>query len=138
MSEKEQRRKARKQKKASHQGSPRLKPLSDRQEDRIMRHHTDVLQNIEFIVHDSWRLDPAIDDNTVAIALNAALDMPGPTDEHSELIASRLRQIRLDRPDTAEDTWRDALQVVANSIRRHSTLMPRDRGYLTFISTFFP
>lgn len=101
--------------------------------DQITRSHEDVLQNIEFTLVDSWRLNDEIDDYAVHLALIAAMRDDPPQSRLAHDIFIRLAMIRAIREDVAPDVWLDALRVVDQSVRNHSSLRPGDHSYLAFI-----
>ncbi|MHC4354393.1 MAG: hypothetical protein ACYS0H_16955 [Planctomycetota bacterium] len=105
---------------------------------RMTRDHLDVLQNIEFTLVSCHRDDRSIDDRTIADALKVAIG--GDLSEHSgpQSLAEGLDRIRQVRSDVSDDIWRAGLQTVLQSVRRHSSLKPGDRGYLNFVSSFVP
>ncbi len=47
-----------------------------------------------------------------------------------------LRAMRENREDITDDVWREALHVVADSVKRHSELRPGETSYLSFASRF--
>src|SRR4051812_22478219 len=91
---------------------------------RMSRDHLDVLQNIEFALVNCHRHDPGIDDLAVATALRHALAVGGtePAEPRVAELVQALDEARAHRADVSDDLWRDALRVVADSVKTHSRL----------------
>ena len=99
----------------------------------IIRRNVDLLQNIEFILCEAGRIDESVDDGIVFDAVIAAIQRRMPDREKSRQVADALSEVRAARPEPGSDKlWRDALCVVAESIKNHSTLDDGDTGYLDF------
>ena len=47
-----------------------------------------------------------------------------------------LRAMRQLREDLTDDVWREALRVVADSVKRHSDFRPGETSYLSFAGQF--
>jgi len=103
---------------------------------RMTRDHQDVLQNIEFVLVSGYRDDHSIDDCIVADALKATIHDDVPEDPRAALLDEGLKGIREFRSDVSDDTWRDGLRTVLQSVHRHSSLKPGSREYLDFASDF--
>lgn len=111
-------------------------PASDRVRERIVEHHLDVLQNIEFVLVDAYRSWQDIDDAEVYQAIRSELLKAEPSSPVSAELAGRLRVMRGTRSDVADDIWEDALRVVLSSVETHSTRSPEECSYLNFIDDF--
>ncbi len=105
---------------------------------RMTRDHLDVLQNIESVLILSHRDDRSIDDRTIAQALKSAIRDDWPADAAVQSLIEALDQMRDVRSDVSEDIWQAGLKTVLQSVRRHSSLKPGERGYLNFVSDFMP
>lgn len=105
---------------------------------RMTRDHLDVLQNIESVLISGHRDDRSIDDRTIAQALKAAIRGDWPDDAAVQSLIEALDQMHDVRSDVSDDIWRAGLQTVLQSVRRHSSLKPGERGYLNFVSDFMP
>jgi hypothetical protein len=103
---------------------------------RMAREYEDVLQNIEFVLVNSHRDDPEIDDRAVIEALQASLTDAEPDDERVDGLVMDLQAMREFREDITAAVWRDAIHVVADSVRRHSELRPGETSYLSFVSQY--
>lgn len=113
-------------------------PDSDKLLKRMTRDHLDVLQNIEFSLMSAHRDDHSIDDLKIATALEAAIRGDFSEDYGVNSLIDGLDQIRRVRSDVSDEVWQAGLQTVLQSVRRHSSLKPGDRGYLNFVSGFMP
>ena len=103
---------------------------------RMSRDHQDVLQNIEFVLVTRYREDRTIDDRIVADALEAAIHGDTPEDTLAQSLNESLEGMREFRREISDETWRDCLRTVLQSVHRHSSLRPGSRGYLDFVSDF--
>jgi hypothetical protein len=103
---------------------------------RISGEHADVLQNIEFTILQCHKQDGRIDDRAVSAAIHACLHDEEPDDPRVADIVEALESMRDFRDDVDDDVWRKALQVVDDSVRRHSQLQPGQTSYLSFIAQF--
>jgi hypothetical protein len=103
---------------------------------QMARDHPDVLQNIEATLVNAHEQDRAIDDRIVSQALGAAMRDVEPKDPLVAELAGALAAVRELREDIADEVWRDALRVVAESVRTHSELAPGETGYLSFVARF--
>jgi hypothetical protein len=104
----------------------------------MARDHQDVLQNIEFALVNAHRADARVDDGVVLAALTAC--RTGKSKESDEPrvldVVDLLDEIRALREDVADDVWAECLQVVEDSVRRHSDRRPRETSYLDFAARF--
>jgi len=103
---------------------------------RMTQDHQDVLQNIEFVLVTGYREDRTIDDRIIADALEAAIHGDTPEDNLAHSLNESLEGMREFRHDISDETWRDCLRTVLQSVHRHSSLRPGSRGYLDFVSDF--
>lgn len=103
---------------------------------QMTRDHSDILQNIEFILLEYHSEFPETDDRLLAEALRASLGGGEPAAPRAEEIVDRLAALRRTRDDVAEDLWRDGLRVIRDSIRRHSELRPGETTYIKFVSQY--
>lgn len=105
--------------------------------DEITRHHADVLQDIERALLDTWREVSGTDDHWVHLGLVGAM-RDDPTDHPcSWMVFTALKKLRERREDIDAELWLDALRVVNQSVRDHSSLKHGERSYLEFIRAFF-
>lgn len=107
---------------------------------KLMKHmsrdHADLLQSIEFALVKVYRNDDRVDDLAVLEALEAAISDDAPDDELATELFYALRATRRMRTDAADELWKDALRVVRDSVRRHSTLRPGATQYLEFVADY--
>jgi hypothetical protein len=103
---------------------------------QMAREHEDVLQNIEFTLVNGHREDPAVDDRTAFEALRAARNGKEPEEPRPARLFAELAAIRQFREDIDEGVWRQALQVVEESVKRHSDMRPGETEYLKFAAEF--
>ena len=115
----------------------------DRETKTTMKHmtrdHVDVLQNIEFALVSSARMDPFIDDRLIDVALREAIQQNEPSDDSEPQIGmmyEQLQEIRAMREDVSDEIWRAGLRTVQDSVRRHSSLRPGEKTYLQFVSQY--
>jgi hypothetical protein len=125
-------------------GIPRIPPSSSPGQllKRMPQEHSDVLQNIEFMLAQNWREDPRVDDavldTALELALTASTDDQPIADSRVAHVLATLGGIRDMRADVPDDVWHDCLLTVRQSVRRHSSCRPGERGYLEFVSPFVP
>ena len=103
---------------------------------QMTRNHEDVLQNIEFILISGYRQDRTIDDRIVAEVLRAAIQGATPADARVQALIESLGEMRQFRSDVSNETWRNGLRTVLQSVHRHSSLLAGSRGYLDFVCKF--
>jgi hypothetical protein len=103
---------------------------------RMADEHEDVLQNIEFVhppgpqARSPHRRPHRARGAPRRAARRGAGRSPGGGPPEA------LECIRDVREDVDDDVWRKALQVVDDSVRRHSQLAPGQTSYLSFIAQF--
>jgi hypothetical protein len=105
----------------------------------MTRDHTDVLQNIEFALVRCAREDPGIDDSVVDQALQISKRGAEPTEDVDPRVAavcSALAGIRSFRHEIPDAIWVAGLRTVDESVRRHSSLRPGEKSYLTFVEPY--
>jgi hypothetical protein len=102
----------------------------------ITDRHFDVLQNIEFALVAAWRELLELDDRRIHQGLKAAMLRSRPDDPLAQEVYDRLQIAELGRSDVESDLWHDALRVVAESVRTHSSLRSSDRSYLAFVAPY--
>ncbi|TWT92299.1 hypothetical protein [Neorhodopirellula pilleata] len=105
-------------------------------ERRITRSHTDLLQNIEFVLVGAGRELPEFDDQCVEQVLRGALSHYEHEDPTIRSVIDSLDDIRTARGLSSDDLWSDALRVVYASLKRHSECLNGDRSYLKFAGQF--
>jgi hypothetical protein len=93
--------------------------------DRMLRDHSDLLQNIEHVLSVNCYLDPTIDDRAIRIALNASLLNQRPEDPQAADLFDHLRIKRQTREDVSDDVWQKALMAVRDTFQCAS---PSKRG----------
>jgi hypothetical protein len=104
--------------------------------DEITTHHADVLQDIEMALLETWRDVSGTDDHWVHLGLVGAMRDDATDHPCSLMVFTALKKLRERREDVDDDLWLDALRVVDQSVRDHSSLRHGDRSYLTFILPF--
>ncbi len=104
--------------------------------DEITRSHEDVLQNIEATLVACAAENENIDDATLHVALVAAMRDDPPGHPMPWEVFSALKRVRSLREDVSAELWLDALRVVDQSVRDHSSLRRGEVSYLTFILPF--
>jgi hypothetical protein len=107
-----------------------------RLEQRMIRDHIDVLQNVEFSLVRTANESDQIDDLVVERILRDAIKYESSEDPIVRWGLDLLATVRQQRPDVADDLWRDALRVVYTSLTRHSSCQPGDTNYLRFVSRY--
>jgi hypothetical protein len=105
---------------------------------RMMRDNTDLLQNIEFVFNSAYRQWEGVDDAVCHAAIESALTGVPAHNPISALLVENLGRVRRLRPELPDEDWRNALRVVAESIRTHSSRRAGEVDYLAFIDDFFP
>jgi hypothetical protein len=105
---------------------------------RMAREHEEVLEVIERACVTRWREHHDVDDQTVDLALHSAIVGETPDDAGVSDLAADLAIGRAGLGDTPDQVWIDALRVVRDSVRRHSTRKPGEIGYLKFIDEYIP
>ena len=115
----------------------------DRESKTSMKHmtrdHVDVLQNIEFALVSGSRRDRSIDDRTVDLALQVAMQPGDPGESlgpQVEMLYELLQVMRANREDISDEIWRAGLRTVRDSVHRHSDLRPGEKAYLQFVSQY--
>jgi hypothetical protein len=119
---------------------PHVVPTGDVRSDRwneITEHHTDLLEGIEGTILETWRYVTGLCDHWTHLGLVAAMRGDMPDHSCSMMLFEALRKLREERDDVDDELWLDALRVVDQSLRDHSSVRHGDRSYLTFIRTFF-
>jgi hypothetical protein len=119
---------------------PQVVPTGDVRSDRwdeITTHHTDLLLNIEGIILETWQYVTGLCDHWTHLGLIGAMRNDMPDHPCSLMLFEALKKLRQQRDDVDDELWLDALRVVDQSVRDHSSLRHGDRSYLTFISAFF-
>jgi hypothetical protein len=125
--------------KRRHKGRPQPVPIGNVRSDRwdeITRSHPDVLQNIERTLLACWSECEGLDDQWVHLGLVGAMRDQPPDHPTSWFVYRQLKQLREQRDDLPADIWLDALRVIDQSVRDHSSLRHKDVSYLTFILAF--
>src|SRR5262245_7148002 len=122
--------------KRRHQGRPQPVPIGNVRSDRweeITRNHADVLAEIETTLLDCWREIEGVDDHWVHHGLVGAMRDQPPDHPTAWFVYWRLKQVLERRDDVPPEVWLDALRVVDQSVRDHSSLKHQDRSYLAFL-----
>jgi hypothetical protein len=104
--------------------------------DEITEHHADVLMDIEMAILETWRNVSGLCDYWTHLGLIGAMRDDPPDHPCSWMVAAALKQLRERREDVDDELWLDALRVVDQSVRDHSSARHGDRSYLTFILSF--
>ena len=105
-------------------------------EQRMLRDHADVLQNVEFSLVNAAKDSGEIDDHCVKRILLNAIQGKSSEDPIVEWALNLLAAVRDQRRDVSDDLWRDALRVIYASLHRHSSCEPGDTFYLRFVSRY--
>lgn len=100
--------------------------------------HTDVLENIEFVLVMAYREHEEVDDRVVASALKAVISNHLPDDESVRMIFNRLYAMRIQRSDVPDEIWTKGLKVVLESVHTHSDIEPGNTDYLDFAAVYIP
>jgi hypothetical protein len=108
---------------------------SDRREE-ITRNHANLLFDIESLLVDCWRQNEGIDDHWAHMGLVAAMREDPPDDSTAYVVFRALTGMRSLREEIDSELWLDALRVVDQSLRSHSSLRHGDRSYLSFAAAF--
>jgi hypothetical protein len=119
---------------------PVVVPTGDVRSDRwheITTHHADLLANIEGTILETARDVTGLCDHWTHLGLIGAMRDDMPDHPCSLMLYETLKKLRQGRDDVADELWLDALRVVDQSVRDHSSLRHGDRSYLSFIGAFF-
>src|SRR5436305_416420 len=111
--------------KRQHQPRPSTVPIGNVRNDRrdeITEQQADVLLAIETAILESWAEASGVDDQRVHLGLVGAMRGDPPDHPSSWLVFSKLNKARDERGVTEDELWRDALRVVDQSVRTHSSL----------------
>jgi hypothetical protein len=103
----------------------------------ITTHHADLLANIEGTILETARDVTGLCDHWTHLGLIGAMRDDMPDHPCSLMLYEAIKKLRQGRDDVADDLWLDALRVVDQSVRDHSSLRHGDRSYLSFIGAFF-
>lgn len=105
-------------------------------EDRMIRDHQSVLQNIEFALVTASRELDFVDDKLVAAVLRCAIQQTEADDEDTRVVLRLLAHAAELREDVDDATWVNCLRVVYTSVRRHSACRAGDTDYLDFVAQY--
>lgn len=120
--------------------------------------HLDLLQNIEFIIVETWKSDPAVTDFDVTDALDAltrqySAEVAGrdpsviPLDPRAQAVYDNVRRIcewRLGRTRENDGDPPDSVPEIVSALRRIMKSIGRwsgrggKRGYLDFVKNYLP
>ena len=103
---------------------------------RTVRHHEDVLKDIESTLVRAYRQIEDVDDAICHASIESALMGQAPKHPLAALLAGNMAAARKLRSEVPDNAWQDALRVVAGSIRNHSSRQPGEIGYLAFVNVF--
>ena len=114
------------------------KPLkaSNSCQQRMVRDHLDVLQNIEFSLVETSQQIEKFDDRDIEQVLRRTIQSTAPDDPVIEEGIDHLKAARAMRDDISDDVWQDGLRVAFASLKRHSQCQPFETSYLRFIEQF--
>ena len=105
-------------------------------EKRMVRDHADILQDVESALVNAAKDSAEIDDSIIEQILRHAIQGK-PSDAPIVTWAMNLlAAIRQQRSDISDELWSDALRVVYNSLKHHSSCKPGDTSYQRFVSQF--
>ena len=106
--------------------------------ERTVRRHEDLLRRIETVFVMAYRQSEEVDDRACHAAIESTL--MGRPSHHpiAAMLAESLGQVRHAGSGGGDQAWGDALRVVAQSIRNHSSRQPGEVGYLAFVDMFIP
>ena len=105
----------------------------------MVRHHVDLLQNIEAMLVAYASKIASVDDRTIDEALGILRrnkESIKDAELHVQGICLYLGDIRASREDESDTIWFGALRTVQDSVRRHSSLNPGERSYIEFASEY--
>ncbi len=105
-------------------------------EQRMIRDHADLLQNVEFSLVSVAKETDEIDDHVVEQILRCAINHGSPEDPIVRWAMDLLATVRQQHPDVTDALWRDAMRVIYTSLKRHSSCEPGETSYLYFVSHF--
>lgn len=103
---------------------------------RVAREHLVVLQGIESVLARAYRSIEAVDDAVCLEAVSSVLALRAADDPIAAVLADKLAQVRSRLSLVSPADWADALKVVGQSIRTHSSCRPGDVNYLAFIDHY--
>ena len=118
---------------------PHVVPTGDVRSDRrdqITRAHADLLFDIESLLVDCWRQIEGVDDHWTHIGLVSTMRDDPPDHPTACVVFYALKAMRSLREEIDVELWLDALRVVDQSVRTHSSLRHGDRSYLSFALAF--
>jgi len=119
---------------------PQSIPTGNVRSDRwgeITTHHTDLLEDVEGSILETQRYVTGLCDHWTHLGLIGAMRDDLPEHPCSIMLFQALKNLRQQREDVDDELWLDALRVVDQSVRDHSSLRHGDRTYLSFIGAFF-
>ncbi len=105
-------------------------------ERRMVRNHSDLLQNIEFALVNAASESREVDDPCIERILRHAITQRACEDPIVNSALDSLAAIRQLRDGVSGDLWSNALRVVYSSLKRHSNCEPGETSYLRFVSRF--
>ena len=97
---------------------------------KISRDHEDVLQGIEGVLISGERENPRIDDAIASLALRSRMANIAPEDDLAAQLFEELQAVRSAHEDLSDFDWIEALRVVDESVKRHSSRTPGEIVYL--------
>lgn len=103
---------------------------------RVSSRHEDLLKDIESVLVACHRRDSGMDDRAASEAIRAKLNGEKSSDPRVADLVTDLARVRDSRRDVSDDDWRDALRVVDDSVRRHSSLRAGEKSYLEFVAPY--
>lgn len=103
---------------------------------KFVRDHSDLLQNIEFMLVHAARDEPDFDDRSAEKILRHAITRTDAEDPPINLALELLESIRQQRDLESDDLWGDALRVIYTSLKHHSDCKSGETSYLEFISRY--
>jgi hypothetical protein len=105
----------------------------------MVRDHVDLLQNIEASLIAYASNDASVDDRALEEALGILRrnkENIEDAEPHVQDICLYLDELRTRRADVSDTIWLGALRTVQDSVRRHSSLNPGDKGYIEFVQDY--
>ena len=105
-------------------------------ERRLVRDHSDLLQEIELALVNAASDSDRIDDPCIEKILRYAINQRASEDPVINLGLDSLAAIRRQRDEDPGELWSDALRVVYTSLKRHSSCEPGEVNYLRFVSQY--
>lgn len=103
---------------------------------RMIHEHSDLLQNLEFVLVTVAGEFDEVDDCVIERTLRNWIAGKPAEDPVAEAATHLLSEIRESRPDVDDTLWANAMRVVYTSLRDRSSCQAGETSYLGFVSRF--